>query len=72
MGPTIYSLALNMNPAHLKLDFLLLPFQCVLTPNSKAFTFSRVRRCATGVVPVINIAEPVGSGSFKIVFLRPH
>lgn len=42
---------------------------CDLRP--KAFTFSWAGLCATGAPPVINIAAPVGSGSFKIVFLRP-
>lgn len=64
-------LALNLNPAHLKLDLLLLSFPYVLTLKPKVFTFSWARLCATGVAPVINIAAPVGSGSSKIVFLRP-
>lgn len=70
-GTAIYLLALNLNPARLISGFLLPSYLCVLTSDRKAFTFSWARLCATGVAPVINIAAPVGSGSFKIVFLRP-
>lgn len=75
MGAAIYSLVPNLNSARLKLDFLLLSFsafwpQTVKKKKKSPFIFSWASLCATGAAPVINIAAPVGSGSFKIVFLR--
>lgn len=63
MGAAIYSLALNLNPpARPKSDFLRLSF---LTSNPRRSLFHEPWPRATRGAPVINIAAPVGSGSFQ-------